>query len=52
MREGLELLLGRLAAVLVARPESARFVVSRVWFRFVSPDPPPLDVLGADDAGR
>ena len=34
-----------LVSVLVTRPESARFVVSRVWFRFVSPDPPPPDVL-------
>jgi uncharacterized protein (DUF1800 family) len=36
---------GSLASVLVARPESARFVVSRIWFRLVSADPPPSDVL-------
>ncbi|MFD2415977.1 DUF1800 domain-containing protein [Amycolatopsis pigmentata] len=28
------------------RPESAPFVAGRIWFRLVSPTPPPADVLG------
>ncbi|MCG8920653.1 DUF1800 domain-containing protein [Actinokineospora sp. PR83] len=35
---------GFVAAVL-ARPESAGFVVGRLWFRLVSSSPPPADVL-------
>jgi uncharacterized protein (DUF1800 family) len=34
-----------LVEMLVARPESAKFIVGRVWFRFVSSDPPPPAVL-------
>ncbi|MCF7547846.1 DUF1800 family protein [Pseudonocardia sp. WMMC193] len=45
-----------LVAMLVARPESARFVVARVWARFVSDTPPPPDVVerlvAAFGAGR
>ncbi|MFD9894473.1 DUF1800 family protein [Amycolatopsis sp. NPDC059027] len=31
--------------LVLARPESAPFVVGRLWFRLVSPTPPPADVL-------
>ncbi|GAA4536050.1 DUF1800 domain-containing protein [Amycolatopsis samaneae] len=31
--------------LVLSRPESAPFVVGRLWFRLVSPAPPPADVL-------
>ncbi|WP_229698842.1 DUF1800 domain-containing protein [Wenjunlia tyrosinilytica] len=37
---------GDLVALLVDRPASHRFVVTRLWNRFAAPGPPPPDVLG------
>ncbi|WP_416900403.1 DUF1800 domain-containing protein [Micromonospora echinospora] len=40
---------GAYAKLLADRPETARFVAARLWFRFAGPDvPPPADLAGPD----
>ncbi|SCL31073.1 DUF1800 domain-containing protein [Micromonospora inyonensis] len=40
---------GSYAKLLAERPETARFVGGRLWFRFAGPDvPPPADLAGPD----
>ncbi|OZV80904.1 hypothetical protein CA850_12115 [Micromonospora echinospora] len=40
---------GSYAQLLADRPETARFVAARLWFRFAGPDlPPPADLAGPD----
>ncbi|TVT31599.1 DUF1800 domain-containing protein [Amycolatopsis rhizosphaerae] len=36
---------GSFVDLLLGRPQSAPFIAGRLWFRLVSPDPPPPDVL-------